>query len=210
MNDKKIYLFAFTAGLLILGFGLANELIDDLRGYSINPALAVSTTSITVSATVGATVSCDTTGGSPTDFGSLTSSAIGSSSPMTYATTSCTYGAGCEVYASSTNSALYCPSGGCAGNSIASADETLTINSDGYGIQAATTTDGTGEDLQIATKYYKDGDTVGKLELTNTLLSSAGGTYSGNVIRVTYKASIDSTQPGGSYSDLVSYACVGL
>jgi hypothetical protein len=92
---------------------------------------------------------------------------------------------------------------------IASADSTLSAGTEGYGIQAATSTAGSGATLTLASAYHQTGDTVGGLLRSQTSLASSTASFTGREVITTHKAAIAGTTPAGSYADTITYGCVG-
>ncbi|MFA6494861.1 MAG: hypothetical protein WC246_00650 [Candidatus Paceibacterota bacterium] len=155
------------------------------------------------------TVSCSTSP-STTGFGTLTLSGVATASSNTTTTLSCTYGAGCTLYVSDAGS------GSSAGlwasavsHLIGSANSTLVAGTEGYGIQAATSSAGSGATLTLASAYNQTGNTVGGLLLSQTSLASSTASFTGREVVTTHKAAINGVTPAGSYADTITYSCVG-
>jgi hypothetical protein len=165
----------------------------------------------TVSATVATTVTC-TVDNSSTALGTLSSGSISTASPNVTVTLSCNYGGGCILYVNdagnSSNPGLYA-SAATGTPLIASADATLSAGTEGYGIQAATSSNGTGAALAVNAKYLKTGNAVGGLLLAATGLASSTLPSSGKEIVVTHKAAIGVLTKAGTYSDTITYSCSG-
>ena len=164
-------------------------------------------TSLDVAA--GATVSC-TTEPASTGFGTLTTGSIHTATSTATTTMSCTYGSGCTLYVKdegdTSNPGLY---NATATDVIDSATETLTQGTEGYGIQVATTSAGTGTELELSTVYFKTGNDVGALALTNQELASSTATFDSREVVVTYKATISGLNKAGNYTDTITYECIG-
>ncbi len=189
---------------------------SSLETLIINPeyATAATTSAVTVSATVTATISCSSNNSS-TAFGTLTTASISTSTPNASTTISCeNSSAGCTLYAkdaggggnpglwNSTSSVLI-PSPNAAYN----ATSTLAAGTVGFGIQAATTTVGTGAVLGLAVRYNQTGNTVGGLTVINLTVASTTATSSNREVVVTHKAAISSLTAGGTYNDTITYEC---
>jgi hypothetical protein len=164
---------------------------------------------ITVTSTV-ATVSCSTNVTS-TSFGNITTGSVFTSSPNVSSTLSCSGTAGgCSLYVqdagNSSNPGLYKST--TPTYLILSADATLTGSADGYGIQAATTTAGSGGILSLNSKYNVSGNTVGGLTLSNTILASSTSDVTNREVIITHQASVSATSPSGNYSDTITYSCI--
>ena len=211
----KNTLWVIGSGIAVLFFLLLNGFFPT---YEIivypEPATAATTSAVTVSASVAAVISCSTDTGS-TVFGTLTDASIFTASPNASTTMSCANSAlGCTLYVkdaggggnpglwNSTSSAII------GSASAAYADTaTLAAGTVGYGIQAASTTAGSGALLTFATRYYQTGDAVGGFEISNTTVASTTATSSNREVVATHKAAISSATAGGDYNDTVTYEC---
>ncbi len=158
---------------------------------------------------VAATVSC-TTEPASTGFGTLTIGSVHTATSTATTTMSCTYGSGCTLYVKdagdTSNPGLY---NATATDVVDSATETLIAGTEGYGIQAATTSAGTGTELELAAVYFKTGNDVGALALTNQELASSTTTFDSREIVITHKATISGLNKPGNYTDTITYECVG-
>jgi len=94
---------------------------------------------------------------------------------------------------------------------INSSAATLSAGVEGYGIQAATTTAGTGVELLIAAAYKKtwESDDVGAFALTNQTLTSSDDPISGKLTIVNFKAAISGLNKAGNYIDTITFECTG-
>ena len=87
---------------------------------------------------------------------------------------------------------------------IASADATLVAGTEGYGIQATSTT------LTINPIYNKIGNDVGGLTIGGLDVSSSTGPISAETTIIKHKAAISATtQEANDYSDVLIYSCLG-
>lgn len=177
-------------------------------------ANAATTSAVTVSASVTATISCSTNQAS-TAFGTLTDTVITTSTPNASSTISCANsGNGCTLFVKDAGNAV---NGGLATtspaylirspNAAGSATSTLAAGTEGYGIQSATTTTGTGATLGIAARYLQTGDTVGGLSITNLTVASSTATSSNREVITTHKAAISTVTQAASYVDTITYEC---
>jgi len=171
-------------------------------------------TSVSVSATVTTSVTCNLST-TTTAFGNIDSSAVYTSSPNVTTTVSCNPGAGCTVtirdQGDGTNGGLYkstaptylipSPAAGFPATS------TLVAGTDGYGIQAATTTAGSGGTLSLNSIYTYSGNTVGKLATTTQTLASSSQPVANREVVVTHKVAVSALAPAGNYSDTITYQC---
>jgi hypothetical protein len=161
-----------------------------------------------------ATVGCSTNVSS-TSFSALTSSAISQASPNVSTTISCANTAsGCTLYVqdagNGSNPGLWNASSihlVPSPNAAFSATSTLTIGIEGYGIQVATDTAGSGSTLTIASRYLQSGNTVGGFSLSPIAVASSTADISGREMIVTHLAAISAGTPAGSYADTITYSC---
>ena len=171
---------------------------------------------VTVSATVSATVSC-TASTSTTAFGTLTTSAVSTSTPDVTITMSCNYASGCTLKVqddgNATNPGLYSTT---VAYLIGSADAayadtaTLAAGTEGYGIQGSTNANGSGGTLTIATRYNQTGNAVGGFEITDQSISSSTEPIANRETVVKHKAAISGlTKAATNYSDILTYSCTG-
>jgi hypothetical protein len=166
---------------------------------------------VTVSATVGTTVTCNTAT-STTAFGTLTTASVFTATPNVTSTLSCNTAAGCTLFVNdlghSSNPGLYNSTS--TGYLIASADASpLTAGTEGYGIQATTTANGSGGTLTINPKYNKTGSNVGGLLTSSTALASSTVPVASREVVVSHLATISGLTAAGSYSDTITYSCTG-
>ncbi|MFA4831718.1 MAG: hypothetical protein WC618_06185 [Patescibacteria group bacterium] len=167
-------------------------------------------------ASAAATVSCSTNITS-TAFGALTSASVFASNSNASTTMSCSgTTSGCTLYVKdaggggnpglwkSTSPTYLIPSP----NAAFSTTATLAAGTEGYGIQAATTTAGSGGALLIASRYLQTGDTVGGLTIGDLTLASSSVDISNREIIVTHKAAVSSNTLSGTYNDTITYSCL--
>ncbi len=103
---------------------------------------------------------------------------------------------------------LYAP-GATSTPIILSSTATLSAGTEGYGIQAATSSNGTGALLSVSPTYLKTGNNVGGLSLTSTPLASSTAPVASKEVIITHKAAISGLTKAGSYSDTITYSCLG-
>ena len=212
---ENILVWLVGSGIVVGIFFLLNGMFSTSETF-IYPeqATAATTSAVTVSATVTASISCSTDTGS-TAFGTLTDASVSTASPNASSTMSCANSAaGCTLYVkdaggggnpglwNSTSSALIE-----SPNAAYSATSTLAAGTEGYGIQAATTTAGTGATLTLAAKFNQTGNTVGGLTTANVTVASSTATSSNREVVATHKAAIATATPGGTYNDTITYEC---
>ena len=188
--------------------------VSEIALQPANFTQAATSAAVTVSASVTATISCAVST-TTTDFGTLTSASISTASPNASTSMSCANSsAGCTLSVKNNggggNSGLW--------NSVSSylipspasgypATSTLAAGTEGYGIQGATTTAGSGATLGAATRYLQTGNVVGGLLIAGTTLASSSATTSAREMIVTHKAAISTGTSGGSYTDTITYSC---
>jgi hypothetical protein len=172
-----------------------------LNTYTVIPQITT--------AAAAATVSCSTNVATTT-FGALTTASVSTASPNASTTMSCSgTTAGCTLYVKdagngsnpglSTSSPAYLiPSP----NSAFSASTTLVAGTEGYGIQATTTSS-----LTIARRYLLVGNDVGGLALTNQALATSSADISNAETIVTHKAAISDLTIAAKYEDTITYEC---
>lgn len=177
-------------------------------------AVAATSSAVTVSASVAATISCSTST-STTAFGTLTDSAVSTSTPTVSSTMACSNSAaGCTLSVKDTGSGANPGLWNSTASSLIespdaafNATATLVAGTEGYGIQAATTSAGSGALLNPAPRYLQTGNTVGGLTTTTQTLASSTATTSGREILVTHRAAIAASTPAGDYTDTITYSC---
>jgi len=218
---KKIILRERERVLSAIGLTLVTFLIIGGWFYGtleifIYPESAGATSTVTVSASVVATISCSTNT-STTAFGTLTTAAVTTSTPNASSTMACANSSlGCTLSVSDAGgggnpglwnsiSSYIIPSP----NAAYSATATLAAGTVGYGIQAATSSAGSGAAFAINSRYLQTGNTVGGLSLTGLTLASTTATSSGREVIVTHAAAISTATVGGTYNDTITYSCVG-
>lgn len=213
-KDFTFYSVISLIGLVIIGLSLVSEIDTFLP----EPAMAATSSAVTVSAEVVSSIACDRSPAA-TDFLTLSTGVVATSTPNASTTMSCANSAGgCTLYVKDDGS----PSNPGLWNSSASsliespdaaynATATLSGSAEGYGIQGATTTVGSGAVLGLATRYLQIGNTVGGLATSTlvglTLASSTSQTTNREVL-ITHKAVIINTTPAGSYADIITYSCL--
>lgn len=199
----------FAVTLIVISYVFSNSLImiyENLRYTEI--ATAATSSAVTVNASVAATISC-ATNITNTSFGTITDSAVVTSTPNASTTISCpNSSAGCTLYVkdqgNGSTPGLY-NSG--ASYVLVSTSTLLSAGTEGYGIQATTTSAGSGATLSISTTYNKTGNNVGGLFTSNTTLASTNATSSNREVVVTHKAAISNVTPAGNYTDTITYEC---
>ena len=84
----------------------------------------------------------------------------------------------------------------------------LVAGTEGYGVQATTTSAGSGATLGVNSNFNQIGDTVAGLSVTNLTVASSTGAVTNREIVVTHKAAIAANTLSGTYSDTLTYSCL--
>lgn len=197
MNQKlKSALFG-VAMVLVVGL-LIGASVDMVKGATV-----------TVTASVTETVSC-ATNISSTAFGTLDTGSVSMAATNASSSLSCNTGLGCRLTVQDAGNGA---NPGLATTSpaylIASADATLVAGTEGYGIQATSTTGGSGGTLTIRTNYNVTSTVVGGLTISPTTLASSTAQVSSRQVLVRHFAAISGTTQAGIYSDTITYSCTG-
>lgn len=217
-ENKIIYLLLALVSIFLAGIWfLTPESAQYFFPLNVN---AATSSQVTVSATVATTISCSSNITSST-LGTLTSSAVSTSTPNASTTISCSNNSlGCTLSINDTGTTTQ---GGGLWNSTSSklipspnsafnATATLAAGTEGYGIQGTTTAAGSGAALNIALRYIQTGAAVtnnvfGGLTTTTLTLASSTASSTSKEIVVTHGAAIAVSTPGGTYNDTVTYSC---
>jgi hypothetical protein len=200
----------FKGGLILVAVLIGYIIFESF----VYLASAQTTGTVTVTASVPTYVACSFST-TTTAFGTIDPSAVYTSSPNVTTTVSCNPAAGCQVqvkdqgngtygglYNSAANYLIPSPAAGFP------ATATLVAGTEGYGIQAATTTAGSGGILSLNSIYNQTGNTVGRLSTTSVILASSSQPVANREIVVTHKAAVSGLTPAGSYQDIITYDCV--
>jgi len=168
---------------------------------------AATTSNVAVTAEVTVSIGCDSSPGS-TAFGTLSSTVTSTASPNASTTMACANsGTGCVLYVKDANAGLATdtPSHTIPSpNAAADASTTLVAGTEGYGIQATTTSAG----LTIDSRYDQTGDIVGGLSLTDIIIASSTADITDAEVIVTHMAAISEATPPGIYEDTITYSCL--
>lgn len=156
---------------------------------------------VSLTATVGTSITC-TLSTSTTAFGTLTSGAVSTAAPNVTSTVTTNDGLGFSLNISDTGLATSSPS-----YAIASTTGTLAAGTEGWGIQATSTSGGSGT-VTLDSIYNVSGNTVGKIGVSRVLASSSAAVTSRNIL-ITHLAAISASTQAGSYSDTITYSCTG-
>lgn len=177
---------------------------------SVTPSTPVAisdTTTLQSTTTVGCTASTSTT-----DFGTLTPDAVYTSTPNVTVTIFTTYSNGFTLSVHDTGAGAGQPGlySATTGDLIESLTTTLSAGTEGYGIQAATTTAGSGAEVSISSSYLKTVNDVGGLSTSDVVLASSTAPCTDREVVVTHKTTISNlTKAASDYSDTITYSCSG-
>jgi len=207
-NSLLLFVGSFLFLLLLINFFSSQK----YQSLFFENVLAQST--VNVSATVPQSTTCNLSD-TFTNFGNIDPSSVWTSNPNITLTISCNPAGGCTAQVrdtgNGTNGGLYnsaanylIPSPDAAFNNTA----TLVPGTEGYGIQAATTTAGSGGVLSLNSIYNQTGNTVGRLSTTNQVLASSSQPVANREVVVTHKAAVSVLTPAGNYSDNIIYSCI--
>ncbi len=202
---------AAGAGVGCTNTGLVNGTTYYYKKFAADAYANYSQNGVETSSTpaLAATVSCNTDVSS-TSFGTLSTASVSTASPNASTTMSCTYANGCTLNITDAGNGS---NPGLATTSpaylIPSATATLSAGAEGYGIQAATTGTGSGATLGLNSIYNKSGNDVGGLFLSTTILASSTAAFNNREVVVTHKAAISNLTNSASYTDTITYSCVG-
>ncbi|MBI4084973.1 MAG: hypothetical protein HY432_00490 [Candidatus Liptonbacteria bacterium] len=151
------------------------------------------------------------------DFGTIDSNAIYTASPNASTSMSCNGGLGCTLYvndngSSTTGGGLYSSTTINylikSPNAAFNATATLAAGTDGFGIQATTTTAGSGGTLTVAVRYLQNGNTVGGLTTTTLDIASSTAAATDREVVITHKAAVGQFAIAGTYADTITYSCL--
>ena len=200
MNQGFTRVLFCLATVVVVGL-LATASIETVRGAGV----------VTVTASVGETVSCTTNiDAGSTAFGTLTTAAVFTSTPNASTSLSCNTGLGCTLRVNDLGNGA---SPGLATSSpaylIPSANATLAAGTEGYGIQATSTTGGSGGTLTINTTYNVTSTDVGGLTIAQTILASSTAAVTSRPVLVKHLAAISATTQTAVYTDTITYSCTG-
>lgn len=212
---EKNSLFAVFGFFGILAFVLLIGLLGTLGVEEValpDSANAGTSSSVAVTASVIAEISCDSNPGS-TLFGTLSSGSIITSDPNATATMACANsGGGCILYVKDASAGLATTSPAHtipSPNAALDASNTLSIGVEGYGIQATgTAANGSGASFSLGPRYKNVfGNYVGGLTTGNQTLVTANSSSTGREVLISHKAAISATTPGGKYEDTITFEC---
>ncbi len=214
-SRKEGYVFWSAIGFVfaLIVFGSFGSLL--LQIVSPESTVAATSSAVTVNATVATAISCSVST-TTTSFGTLTSAALTTSTPNVSSTMACANSylgctlslndvgsstAGGGLYSSAVNELIASP------NAAFNATATLTIGTKGYGVQAATTSAGSGALFGINSRYLQIGTVFGGLTTSTLTLASTSATSSAREVVATHGADIAASTPGGTYTDTITYSC---
>lgn len=173
---------------------------------------------VTVTASVTQTVTCSSNIATAA-LGTLSSLSISSTTGSNNASTSlsCNAGLGCTLTVqdagNSVNPGLATTSPAYligSSNATFAASTTLVAGTEGYGIQASSTSEGSGGAITLSKRYASTTyASIGGLSLSATTLASSTSQISNRSVLVSHWAAISGTTQAGVYSDTITYSCTG-
>lgn len=198
--------FAVTVFFLIFFFGAMTLLL---------PARA---DNVLITGTVTESVAC-TSAGSPT-FSSITISSVATADVRATTTLSCNSANGCSLTLRDQGDGNGSNGNGAAGlyKSVAPTDlidststaatTTLAAGVDGFGLQAFTSTAGSGAGLTVVSRDAGlTGDIVGNTSTTNITVASGSSPLGNREFAVVAKTAVYALTRSGTYTDTLIYAC---
>jgi len=205
-KNKKIH------WLIVLG------LVGSLMGWFLVEPVSSDTVDVWANIEEGITCNYSVSGAETVQFGTLTTGGVTTASPVLQTTTTSNVAFYHKLYDSgdgSTNPGLYSSTGtiDIIGSADASFSDTaeITLGNEGYGIQVATTSTGSGNTLIVASRYaYKTGDNVGGLEQGvggEIAMASSSDSLTNRELNITMKAAVGSGNAGGDYKDVLTFTC---
>jgi len=206
MNHKPSRIILSAVAVLIVAM-VVQASLETVQGSTV-----------TVTATVTESVTCSTNN-STAALGTLASNAIASTSGTGNASTSfsCNTGLGCTLTVLDAGNAVNpgltttSPAYIIGSASAAFADTaTLVAGTEGYGIQATSTNEGSGGSITLPIRYSSPTyAAVGGLEITAQTLASSTAQVASRSVVVSHWAAISGTTQAGIYSDTITYSCTG-
>jgi hypothetical protein len=198
---------------LLMGYMIFESFVYLNSFESFFHLVSAQTATVTVLASVTTSVTCNLST-TTTNFGTIDTNAVYTSSPNVTTTVSCNPALGCQVQIKDTGSGsqpgLWNSSASYlipSPNASFSATATLSAGTEGYGIQAATTTAGSGGTLSLNSIYNQTGNTVGGLTTTTQVLATSSEPVANREVVVTHKVAISGLTKAGSYQDQIIYTC---
>jgi hypothetical protein len=199
----------FLGALILMNVGVVTYEVVKYPDY----ASAATTSTVAVTASVAQEISCSTASGS-TAFGTLTTGSVTTSSPNATTTMSCgNVGGVCTLYVKDVNAGLATTSPSYtihSPSSVNPATSSLAAGTEGYGIQATTTSAvGSGAALTLGLRYNFASSTsiVGGLTTSNLAIATTTATTTSRFINVTHKAAVSTVTQAASYTDTITYEC---
>jgi hypothetical protein len=213
--EKQSNFYLIGGFTVVVAFLAINWLSASIYNV-VNQAVAATSSNVTVSASIADSIVCANST-TTVVFGTIDSASIYTVSNVSSSMSCSTASTGCTFYINDTGSGAGAPGlykSAAPAKLIGSANSayadtaTLVAGTEGYGIQAATTTAGSGGALGIVSRYLQTGNAVGGFETTSTIAASSTASLSGKEILTTYKVAASSTTNSGSYADTVTYSCL--
>lgn len=167
------------------------------------------TSSVTVTATVGSSVSCSSAGAP--NFSALTSAGISTADVPATTTMSCNSALGCNLTVSSTVlngvAGLASTTDIIESQTDTNTTKVLSAGTDGYGMQVTSTAAGSGAVLGVVSRWVQTGDTVGLVSSTAISVASASSPFSSRELSQTFKAAVSALTQSTNYVNTLTYTC---
>jgi len=198
ITEYLVYLA--LASLVVIWFSINSANSDNV---SVSATVSSSMISCTTGTdTINFLATLDNTSIATTSDATTTMSSSGSIQLTVYDTGSSSYGGGLNK---SGNGFIESP------NTAFDASTSLVAGTEGYGLQAATTS---GTNLKISAKYYYASSSsvvVGRIATptTGTVVASSSVAVTSEMVAATLKAAAAITTPGGAYTDTLTFTCTG-
>ena len=197
---------------------LVLSLVGSLMGWFLVEPVSSDTVDVWANIEEGLTCNYSVSGAETVQFGTLTTGGVTTATPVLQATSTTNLAFYHKLYDSGNgvdSPGLYSATGtvdiiGSANSSFADTAE-LAGATEGYGIQVATTSVGSGGTLIVATRYANHtGNWVGGLEYDSAneiAMASSSAAVTDRELNITMKAAISAGNAGGDYKDILTFIC---
>ncbi|MBD3363150.1 hypothetical protein GF362_05500 [Candidatus Dojkabacteria bacterium] len=147
----------------------------------------------------------ETSGPYEIDFGDLSTTGVNTANDRIWIDISMNAQNGVQIFIEDQNNGLAAVS-----STIASNDVDLSSINEGFGLQSATTAQGSGGPLTAVSPFNGSGENVGGVSTSSVeIYNSSGGEIEDGRASVDLKTKISSGTPAGSYSDLLTFSVIG-
>lgn len=200
-NKEAVLVFAIGLAIIFCSVFTINKMASPIT--RVSAATETIAVTATVSEWISFSVSPTTTSLSPNLVDTSGNTAVASSSNITLVCgTNDDSGFNIQIREDNNDGLI----SGANSINLASATGTLVAGTDGYGVNATTTSSNT----SIATNYnYWSTTTVGQITNTAQNLSTCSDQIASSTTTMKIYAACDSLQPSGSYTDTITVTCAG-